>query len=118
VEDFWLFSCSIADDKTLFKQSAIFRGDHVNTTAAARRRPQESHWLGEPVIERRGTYDQVAEAIPLFARRQFALYTAPQASDELPLLTGENPYYDEVVRINDFGEPEVPDVYLRSVFPA
>ena len=80
----------------------------MNTNAARRRQHQERHWLGEPIIEKRGTYDQVAEAIPLFARRQFALYTAPSASNELPFLTGENPYYDEVVRINDSGEPDVP----------
>ncbi len=69
---------------------------------------QEDHWLGEPIVEHQGTYDQVAGAIPLFCRRPFALYTAPPATDQLALVTGENPYFDEVVRLNESGAQDVP----------
>lgn len=66
-------------------------------------RRHESRWLGEPVVQHKGTYDQVAEAIPLFDRRAFALYTKPEAGNELPLVMGENPYYDEVLRLDESG---------------
>jgi len=66
------------------------------------------HWLGEPVINAHGTFDQVEALIPKFDRRPFALYTAPPAPDQLPLLVGENPYHDEVFRLSAAGEPEVP----------
>ena len=73
----------------------------MTTSTETRLKPQESHWLSEPVVEYRGTYDQVAEEIPSFGRRPFALYTAPVAEDELPFVMGENPYYDEVIRLHE-----------------
>ena len=80
----------------------------MKTSIETRLKPQESHWLGEPVVQHSGTYDQVAEEIPYFGRRAFALYTAPAAEDELPFLMGENPYYDEVIRLHEFQEQVVP----------
>jgi hypothetical protein len=80
----------------------------MKTSTETRLKPQESHWLGEPVVQHHGTYDQVAEEIPYFGRRAFALYTAPAAEDELPFLMGENPYYDEVIRLHEFQEQVVP----------
>jgi hypothetical protein len=80
----------------------------MKTSTETRLKPQESHWLGEPVVQHRGTYDQVAEEIPYFGRRAFALYTAPAAEDELPFVIGENPYYDEVIRLHEFREQVVP----------
>jgi hypothetical protein len=69
---------------------------------------REAHWLGEPVVDAHGTYDQVEDLIPIFGRRPFALYTAPPAPDQLPLLVGENPYHDEVFSLSAAGQPEVP----------
>jgi hypothetical protein len=50
----------------------------------------------------------VADAIPLFGRRSFALYTKPAAGNELPFVMGENPYYDEVLRLDESGQYDVP----------
>jgi hypothetical protein len=36
------------------------------------------------------------------------LYTRPTPKDEFPFVTGENPYYDEVLRLGQAGEPDVP----------
>ncbi len=77
-------------------------------TTSSKLSPQDFRWLGEPIIHHQGTYDQVADAIPLFGRRPFALYTKPAGKDELPLVTGENPYFDEVLRLSHSGEHEVP----------
>jgi Domain of unknown function (DUF932) len=77
-------------------------------TASISSKPKEFHWLGEPVVEHQGTYDQVAGAIPNFGRRPFGLYTRPTPKDEFPFVTGENPYYDEVLRLGQAGEPDVP----------
>ena len=80
----------------------------MSATTSSNLQPQESHWLGEPVIQHQGTYDQVAETIPLFGRRPFALYTKQAARDELAVVIGENPYYDEVLRIGQSGDHDVP----------
>lgn len=80
----------------------------MKATTSSRLRPQDFHWLGEPIIHHQGTYDQVADAIPLFGRRPFALYTRPAGRDELPFVTGENPYFDEVLRLSQSGDHEVP----------
>ena len=34
-------------------------------TASRKLRPQDFHWLGEPIIDHKGIYDQVADAIQL-----------------------------------------------------
>lgn len=80
---------------------------HMATTSN-KLHPQDFHWLGEPIIHHQGTYDQVADAIPLFGRRPFALYTKRMGRDELPLVIGENPYFDEVLRLSRSGDHEVP----------
>jgi Domain of unknown function (DUF932) len=80
----------------------------MKASTETRLKTQDSHWLGEPIIHHQGTYDQVAEAIPLFGRRPFALYTKPAGRDELPFVTGENPYFDEVLRLSQSGDHEVP----------
>lgn len=80
----------------------------MKATSSSRLREQDVHWLGEPIIHHQGTYDQVADAIPLFGRRPFALYTKPAGRDELPFVTGENPYFDEVLRLSRSGDHEVP----------
>jgi hypothetical protein len=77
-------------------------------TALDKFRSKNVHWLGEPVVHHKGTYDQVAEEIPMFTRRPFGLYTMPSEEDQLPFVTGENPYFDEVVRTGSKGEPAVP----------
>ena len=70
----------------------------MKTATANRLQPQQDQWLGEPVVERWGIYNQMTEATPLFDRRPFGLYTGPPASDELAIVTGENSYYDIVGR--------------------
>jgi hypothetical protein len=80
----------------------------MEATTSSKLGPQNSHWLGEPIIHHQGTYDQVADAIPLFGRRPFALYTKPAGREEVPFVTGENPYFDEVLRLSHSGEQEVP----------
>ncbi|MDR3746668.1 MAG: DUF932 domain-containing protein [Acidobacteriota bacterium] len=80
----------------------------MNTSTETRLKPQEFRWLGEPVVQHHGTYDQVAEEIPYFGRRAFGLYTAPAAEDELPFVMGENPYYDEVIRLHEVPDQVVP----------
>jgi hypothetical protein len=80
----------------------------MKATTSSKLRPQDFHWLGEPIIHHQGTYDQVADAIPLFGRRPFALYTKPAGREELPFVTGENPYFDEVLRLSQSGDHEVP----------
>jgi Domain of unknown function (DUF932) len=80
----------------------------MTTSTSGKLKPQEFHWLGEPVVEHQGTYDQVAGAIPNFGRRPFGLYTRPTPKDEFPFVTGENPYYDEVLRLGQALEPDVP----------
>ena len=80
----------------------------MKATTSSKLRPQDVHWLGEPIIHHQGTYDQVADAIPHFGRRPFALYTKPAGRDELPFVTGENPYFDEVLRLSQSGDHEVP----------
>ena len=80
----------------------------MNGVVEDKLQPKQDHWLGEPVIRKQGTFDQVADVIPRFRRRPFALFTLPRSSAELTSLVGENPYYDEVVRLNDEGQEEVP----------
>jgi hypothetical protein len=80
----------------------------MKAPAETRLKPQDLHWLREPVVQHCGTYDQVADAIPFFDRRAFALNTTPSAEGERPFVTGENPYYDEVIRLHEDQEQIVP----------
>jgi hypothetical protein len=72
------------------------------TNRTTQAKPREDHWLGEPVVDHKGTYDQVEELIPVFGRRTFALYTGGLFA------FGENPYYDEVLLLDESGQPRIP----------
>ena len=81
----------------------------MTTATALNGQPlREAHWLGESLVNSHGTFDQVEGLLPTFGRRPFALYTAPPAPEQLPLVVGENPYYDEVIKLSMAGQPEVP----------
>jgi hypothetical protein len=61
-----------------------------------------------PQVELQGTYDQVADAIPRFIRRPFALYTEASAICGGAPYVGENPLLDEVVQLDSGGSAAVP----------
>jgi hypothetical protein len=96
------------EDLTTILPAPEREGILMTTASLSNTRPKEVHWLGEPVVHHKGTYDQVATEIPTFSRRPFGLYTRPREGDQPPLMVGENPYYDEVVKLDFAGEHIVP----------